>query len=117
MMDEHKFFNIVQVTPVKDKMTRAQSIQGMMSMGLVKWPSFAPWFQRARREMLMFPNGKHDDFVDFVAHLGRGIHQMVGRNPVKAEPTYEPVQGLGITGKSLKEQSKKDKRSLAFVDR
>jgi predicted phage terminase large subunit-like protein len=117
MMDERKFFNIIQVTPVKDKMTRAQSIQGMMSMGLVKWPSFAPWFQRARREMLMFPNGKHDDFVDFVAHLGRGIHQMVGKRAPEKEPVYEPSLGMNITPKTLKEQGKKDKRALLFADR
>ena len=83
MMDTRVFANLVQVVPVRDKMTRAQSINAMMSMGLVKWPSFAPWYSRAKHELLTFPNGKHDDFVDFIAHLGNGIHKMTSPNAVK----------------------------------
>ena len=115
MMETSTFFNIVQVTPVKDKVTRAQSVNGMMSMGLVKWPAFAPWFQRARREMLLFPNGKHDDFVDFLAHLGNGIHQMVGKTVARVVKSVEPV-GMNITPRLMKEEVKREKRleRLAF---
>ena len=111
--DTGTFFNITQVTPVKDKVSRAQSIQGMMSMGLVKWPSFAPWFQRARREMLLFPNGRHDDFVDFIAHLGRGVHYMVKNRPKKVVESVEPkyAEGsYGITLRSMREHTKREVR-------
>lgn len=116
MMDERVYINLVQVTPVKDKKTRAQSFNGMMSMGMVMWPK-THWFQRARRELLMFPNGKNDDLVDACAHLGRGIHQMIGgKRPIVVQKEIEPI-GFNITPKLIKEQGKKDKRALALADR
>jgi len=119
MMEEGKFFNIVQVLPVKDKMTRAQSFQAMCAMGLVKFPKFAPWWSRARREMLLFPNGTHDDFVDFCAHLGRGVHQMVGPSAPKPVVEYVPASsGLCITMQDVKEQIRRQKRlDLVNADR
>ncbi len=107
MIDKQVYFSILQVTPVKDKQTRAASIKGMMQLGLVKWPSFAPWFQRARRQMLMFPNGQHDDFVDFLAHLGMEVNRMFSDTPKpkEEEPDYnEP--GWSITLPQIKNQEK-----------
>ena len=118
MMDEHVFVNIVQVTPVKDKMTRAQAFNGMMAMGLVMWPSFAPWYARARREMLLFPNGKNDDFVDFCSWLGRGVHQMIAPGKIAVQESVEPT-GFNITPRIIRETVKREKRlgSLALIDR
>lgn len=112
MMDERAFANIIEVTPVKDKMTRAQSIQGMMSMGLVHWPEDADWLQRAKHELLTFPNGKHDDFVDALAHLGRGVLNM--GSPVKRHSNFneEGNRGLVITPRWIKESAK---RKLAIL--
>ena len=73
-----KYFNLQEVVPVADKQTRAQAIQGRMSMGMVKWPAFAPWFARARQEVIKFPAAKHDDFVDALALLGLGLGRIVG---------------------------------------
>ena len=58
-------------------MTRAQSIQGRMAMKKVHFPDFVPWWPRARDEILSFPLGQHDDFVDALAFLGLGLQQMV----------------------------------------
>jgi hypothetical protein len=116
MMDERVFANIVQVLPAKDKMTRAQTFQGMMSMGMVKWPD-APWFKRAKHELLTFPNGKHDDLVDASAHLGRGVHQMISPTARAVTPKFDPFVGFNITPRLLKEQDKRDKRALALCDR
>jgi len=118
MMDEKVFFNISQVTPVNDKMTRAQSINGMMSMNLVKFPAFAPWWKRARRELLLFPNGKHDDFVDFLAHLGNGVHRMVASGRVKKESeSVTPPSGMNITMRGIREEVSRKKQALVFADR
>lgn len=109
MMDEQVFFSIYQVTPVKDKQTRAHSIKGMMQLGLVKWPSFAPWFQRARRQLLMFPNGRHDDFVDFLSHLGMEVNKMFSDNTPKPSLVEEPdynAPGWKITLPQIKAQNK-----------
>lgn len=89
MMDERTFVNIVEFTPTKDKMTRAQTIQGMMSMDMVRWPDGASWYARAKKEMLNFPNGKHDDFVDAMAWLGMGVHSMIDTKPAKKEELFQ----------------------------
>jgi hypothetical protein len=63
----------VEVTPVHDKKTRAQAINGRIAMRMVYFPSFAPWWAEARDELLKFPYGGHDDFVDFIAWIGLGL--------------------------------------------
>ena len=118
MMDEKVFGNIVEVTPASDKVTRAQTFQGMMAMGMVMWPK-APWFQRAKREFLMFPNGKHDDFVDAASHLGAGVHRMIGGSKKVVETNFQPSVGFNITPRSLREREQREKRlqSIQFIDR
>lgn len=88
MLEEHAFCNIEEVTPAKDKMTRAQAIQGRMSMGRVRFPQHAPWMQAALDEMLKFPFGRHDDFVDAMAHLGGGLARQAAASPTR--PKQEP---------------------------
>jgi hypothetical protein len=77
-------------------------------MGMVRWPK-APWFQRAKREFLMFPNGKHDDFVDAASWLGMGVNTMVGGKRV-VEAVFEEPIGFNITPRSIKEYVKREKR-------
>ena len=115
MMDERVFGNIVQVTPVKDKMTRAQTFQGMMNSGMVMWPK-CHWFQRAQKEFLMFPNGKHDDFVDAASWLGMGVHRMISNVPRVATVSEAP-KGMNITPRLLREHAQREKRQFAFTDR
>lgn len=117
MIDENVFANIVQVAPAKDKMTRAQTINGMMSMGMVLWPEGASWLKRAKHEFLTFPNGKHDDFVDALSHLGRGVHQMISTEPKKVSVEYKEPLGMNITMRSIREYQKRTKREIAFLDR
>lgn len=76
MQEEAVYCAIDEVVPVKDKQTRAQSIQGRMSMGKVRFPGFSPWWEAARQQMLTFPAGKNDDFVDAIAYIGLGLGRM-----------------------------------------
>ncbi len=59
------------------KLQKAQAIIGRMAMGMVKFPADAIWMGRAESEMLKFPGGAHDDFVDALAHLGRGLTKFI----------------------------------------
>lgn len=77
MEEEKVFVNIQEMTPTKDKQTRAQSIQGRMSMRKVFFPGFAPWWQDAKKEILRFPNATHDDFVDALSWLGIGLGNQI----------------------------------------
>ena len=76
MQEDRTYFSIQEVTPVANKVQRAQSIMGRMSMKKVRFPRHAHWFMEARDQMLKFPNARHDDFVDALAWLGRAVNQM-----------------------------------------
>jgi predicted phage terminase large subunit-like protein len=94
MQETNTYFRIEEVTPVADKMTRAQAIQGRMSMGRVKFPAFAPWYEKALNELVKFPAAKHDDFVDALAHLGQGLARIIGASNANVQTTRpEPKEG------------------------
>ena len=86
MHEERLYINIAEVTPTKAKDSRARPIQGRMSMGMVRFPTFAPWWPNAKHEMLMAFGGSSDDFIDALAHLGAGIDQMISPQKAKADP-------------------------------
>jgi len=77
MRNEEVYNNIIEVTPAKAKDVRARSIQGRMSMRKVKFPTWTSWWPKAQHELLTFPGGKTDDFVDMIALLGAGVNSMV----------------------------------------
>ena len=111
MLARGVYSHITEVTPSKNKEARAQSIRGMLSMGRVKFPAFADWWPQARHEMLMFPGGKHDDFVDFLAHLGMGINSMIKSRPATAVVSESLKSGPPITLRWVKDSHKKEQRS------
>jgi len=76
MQRQRIFTPIDTVIPSKEKKVRARAIQGFMGMkpkGKVHFPAFAPWWADAKAELLKFPYGTHDDFVDWLAHIGAGL--------------------------------------------
>lgn len=93
MLEQHVYSYITEVTPSKAKDVRAQTIRGLMSMRRVKFPKFAKWWPEAEHELLTFPGGKADDFVDFIAHVGMGINNMIRPD--------RPINGEGANPKPL----------------
>lgn len=80
------------------KFTRSQAALARCKMGKFKFPSFAPWWPRAKAELMTFPNGSNDDFVDVVSLVGLQIDRIAGlgapENKPRAEPgTYEALFG------------------------
>ena len=106
MIEKNVYCAIKEMTPAKDKMTRAQSIQGRMSMGKVHFPAFAPWLETAKQELLKFPSGRHDDFVDALAWIGLGLGQQINASPIKAKQNGPGVGTLAW----VKNQVKLDKQ-------
>lgn len=82
MNEEKTYVSIDEKVPARDKMTRSQSIQARASMGKVHLPAFAPWYADALDELLNFPNGRNDDFVDFLSWIGIGLDSVVRANNV-----------------------------------
>lgn len=105
MMEEEKFYSYIEeVTPARAKDVRARSIQARMSVGKVRFPKFAQWWPNAEHELLTFPGGKTDDFVDFIAHLGLGLNKMTRATRPKVE---EEEVAPRITLGWLKREDKK----------
>lgn len=73
MHEENVFVTLDPKTPSKDKQTRARSIQGRMAMRKVHFPRFAHWWPAARQQLLKFPYGTNDDFVDWLSWIGLGL--------------------------------------------
>jgi len=82
MLETSTYINLVEVTPVADKQTRAQSIAARVAMGKVYFPKVSWWTEKAVNEMMGFPNALHDDFVDALAYIGLGLQSQFG--PAKA---------------------------------
>jgi predicted phage terminase large subunit-like protein len=77
MIEERVFCAMDEIVPISDKQTRAQSIQARMALGKVRFPKFASWYPAARDQLLKFPHGAHDDFVDALAYIGLGLNKIV----------------------------------------
>jgi predicted phage terminase large subunit-like protein len=88
MQEEGMFCAVVEVVPIQDKQTRAQSIQGRMAMGKVFFPERAAWWPAARDELLKFPAGQHDDFVDALAYVGLGLNYLIGAQPASRDTKF-----------------------------
>lgn len=84
MVEEQVYTTIDPVTVAKDKKARGRSIQGRMRMHKVRFPVFAPWWNSAEKQLLTFPYATHDDFVDWLAHIGMGLTKEVGASAPKS---------------------------------
>ena len=92
MLEENTFCVIEPSSSAHDMQTRAQAVRGLMAMGRIRFPLFAPWWQDAKDELMKFPNGTHDDFVSWLSHLGRGVDRMVTHSKER-KPDSGPKRG------------------------
>lgn len=93
MIEERIYTLIDPVTPTRDKMSRARSIQGRMSMQKVFFPAFAPWFQDAKSQLMRFPYGANDDFVDWIAWIGLGLVKELAATSYRPPKSNIPKTG------------------------
>lgn len=56
--------NIIAIKVTLDKATRAAQQSAALEAGRVLLPEAAPWLVELERELLAFPNGRHDDQID-----------------------------------------------------
>ena len=109
MVERQTFCSVYEMTPVHDKKTRAQSVMARMAMGMIMFPSFAPWWMQARQEMLQFPFGVRDDFVDTLAWAGAGL---TVHAPPKSSKPLKPLPATGtlawVKADSLRRKREKD---------
>ena len=111
MIEKNTFCAIDEVVPVADKQARAQSIQARMAMGRVHFPGWTRWWAQAQDQILKFPAGSHDDFVDTLAHIGMGLAKQTPRR-YQRPPPVAPV--FGTIG-WLKADTKQRQRSESYA--
>ena len=110
MAEEKTYCRIEEVTPVQNKVQRAQSILGRMAMKKVKLPKTSHWTQKAVDELLKFPNSRHDDFVDTIAWVGMGLDRLTSPGGVPVNTTKIPEVGTFAWVKWDSEMRKKHDR-------
>lgn len=107
MAEERIYCSLIEMAPVKDKQTRAQSIKGRMAMKKVHFPAWAPWYEEAKHQLMTFPAGTKDDFVDALSMVGLGLSLQFSKR--KATPKKQVKEG---TFGHLLEQSNAQRRKL-----
>ena len=114
MREEKVYVSIREQVPAADKQSRAQSIAGRASMGMVRFPSDLAWCERARQECLKFPQARHDDFVDTLAHIGLGLDKII-RAPIETQTTTAPKVGtMGWVKAAAKAEADRKKLTLTL---
>jgi len=112
MMEKRVFCSIVELSPIGDKLQRAQSIQARMAMMKVLYPSFTHWWAEAHDQMLKFPQGAHDDFVDTMANFGEGLRQQRGQRLAKPRKDPAKIMTYGwVIESARKERQREDRRT------
>lgn len=61
--------NVTGFLPKHDKATRLLAVTPMIEGGRIAIPEAAPWLAGFQRELMLFPNGKHDDQVDSLSQF------------------------------------------------
>lgn len=104
MKETRTYIHVVEQSEAGDKLSKAQPAIGRASMGMIKFPTFAPWWGRAKSELLKFPNGRNDDFADCLSHICRGLERIVGA----PKPTEDEIDEKRVVGSMawIKSQSK-----------
>lgn len=90
-----------ELKPLTDKLARARPLQGRMQQHRVYFPAEASWLSVAKKELLRFPAGAHDDIVDALAWattLAIGSAPPKGAQPPKLPSWKDKLNGLGRAG-------------------
>jgi len=106
MLERGTFCTVDEIVPVMDKMSRAQSMQARVAMGKVYFPSYAPWYQEARDQLLKFPYAAHDDMVDAMSYIGLGLAKQVRARPIRSVDKGPKAYTLGWIKKQTRDAEK-----------
>lgn len=93
MEENNNYFSYELLTRAVDKVQFAQTIRARMRIGKVKFDKKSDWFLDLEQECLRFPRDAHDDQVDALAILGRGVEKFMEAPTDKevAEEEYNEV--------------------------
>lgn len=115
MIERNVYFPLEEMSNVKDKVAKAQSIIGRVGQKMVMFPTYAPDWDKALHEILTFPNGTHDDFVDALSELGRGLGSMTPMHITKVKESFDRNAPFMPTFDWVKASNKRVLRSAKLL--
>lgn len=77
MEENNNYFSYELLARVTDKVQFAQTIRSRMRIGKVRFDKQSDWYIDLEQECLRFPRDAHDDQVDALAMLGRGVEKFM----------------------------------------
>lgn len=77
MEENNNYFSYELLPRIVDKVQFAQTIRSRMRIGRVRFDKKENWFLDFEQECLRFPRDAHDDQVDALAMLGRGVEKFM----------------------------------------
>jgi predicted phage terminase large subunit-like protein len=86
MLERNRYLNLHPMTPTKDKLSRARSLQARMRSGGIRYNTSASWYPALEDEMARFPKDRHDDQVDALSWIGLVIDKVL------EAPTLEEIE-------------------------
>ena len=89
------------LVPTKDKTQRARAIQARMRAGGVRFDTEAEWFPELMEQMLRFPRGGHDDYVDMLAWAGLLMDRLRDASTPEEDDEDEYWQQHEYVGRSV----------------
>jgi len=93
MMARNTYMNLYPMTPTKDKMSRARSIQARMRYGGIRFDKERHWYQALEDEMVRFPRDRHDDQVDALSWVGLVLDKVIDA-PTPEEEAEEEYNNM-----------------------
>ncbi|KAA0971085.1 phage terminase large subunit [Aureimonas fodinaquatilis] len=87
MAERKVFFQRRQEASTTDKVARARSFQGQMASGKVFFRRGTEWQADLISELMVFPNGRHDDQVDAITKTTQMLDRMRGAPDSQAANT------------------------------
>jgi predicted phage terminase large subunit-like protein len=96
MLERNAFFSYELFPSITDKVSRASAIRSRMRVGAVKFDKSSDWWPDFEDECLKFPRGAHDDQVDALSLLGRGLKKFI-EAPTNQEIAEEAEEEMKFT--------------------
>jgi predicted phage terminase large subunit-like protein len=112
MLEKRVFCSLDELTPIGDKQTRAQSVQARMSMMKILFPVFTRWWAEAHDQMLKFPQGAHDDFVDTLSLFGIGLFKQRSYRLPPKEDKQPKLFTYGWVIESAEKERKRERENV-----
>ena len=114
MRDDGEYIVIDELSEARDKVSKAQAIKGWMGAKMVMFPSFLPEWGDALHEILTFPGGTHDDFVDTLAKFGQGLNLMNSASIKSSKKSLEDILNPRLTWGWMERSSKRREQELIY---